>query len=188
MGLVIGGDPAAVAAFVPRPGLHGFCVLLRPSTPNRCRNRRRSVGCPSYCRSIPDKRRFASAPSRGPRRQVTPKLYMDEHVHAAIVVELRARGVDVITAQEDGHVGNPDPTLLDRATLLGRLLVTYDVDFLREAALRAPEIRRHYLRQSKRDQHRRSAQRRGNHLQSGYGRGTGQYGPSSAALILHSIN
>lgn len=66
-----------------------------------------------------------------------PTLYMDEHVHGSLAVELRARGVDVVTAYEDGHVGSTDPVLLDRVIALGRLLVTYDADFLREAARRS---------------------------------------------------
>lgn len=66
-----------------------------------------------------------------------PKLYMDEHVHGTIVLELRSRGVDVMTAREDRHDGNPDAILLERATMLGRMLVPYDVDFLRESAIRA---------------------------------------------------
>ena len=30
-------------------------------------------------------------------------IYMDEHVHRAITAGLRLRGVDVVTAQEDGR-------------------------------------------------------------------------------------
>ena len=47
------------------------------------------------------------------------KLYMDVHVHAAITEGLRLRGVDVLTAQEDGGRRLPDPALLDRATASG---------------------------------------------------------------------
>jgi hypothetical protein len=63
-------------------------------------------------------------------------LYMDVHVPRAITVELRRRGVSVITAQEDGTTTLPDPDLLDRATLLGRVLFTQDDDLLAEAARR----------------------------------------------------
>ncbi len=44
--------------------------------------------------------------------------YMDEHVRRAITIELRLRGVDVLTVQEDGRTGFPDPIVLDRATEL----------------------------------------------------------------------
>jgi hypothetical protein len=61
---------------------------------------------------------------------------MDVHVPLAITTELRLRAVDVLTAQEDGAVELEDSKLLDRASALGRVLVTQDVDFLREAAYR----------------------------------------------------
>ena len=61
---------------------------------------------------------------------------MDVHVHAAITEGLRLRGVDVLTAQEDGGRRLRDPALLDRATALGRVLFTQDDDLLREAAER----------------------------------------------------
>jgi hypothetical protein len=61
---------------------------------------------------------------------------MDVHVPFAITVELRLRAVDVLTAQEDGAGELEDSKLLDRASALGRVLVTQDIDFLREAARR----------------------------------------------------
>jgi predicted nuclease of predicted toxin-antitoxin system len=66
-------------------------------------------------------------------------LYMNQHVPRAITVELRLRGVDVITAHEDGasHMGDPD--LLDRAGELRRVLFTRDDDLLAEAARRQRE-------------------------------------------------
>lgn len=42
-------------------------------------------------------------------------LYMNQHVPRAITVGLRLRGVDVITAHEDGASAMDDPELLDRA-------------------------------------------------------------------------
>ena len=44
---------------------------------------------------------------------------MDVHVPLAITEALRQRGLDVITAQEDGARRFDDPALLDRATELG---------------------------------------------------------------------
>ncbi len=59
---------------------------------------------------------------------------MDENVHGAISDGLRARGVDLLTVQEDGAEGRDDAWVLDRATELGRLLFSQDDDLLREAA------------------------------------------------------
>ncbi len=49
-------------------------------------------------------------------------LYMDENVHRGITDGLRIRNVDVLTVQEDGRTGLPDPLILDRATELERVL------------------------------------------------------------------
>jgi Domain of unknown function (DUF5615) len=61
---------------------------------------------------------------------------MDVHVPSAITQGLRARGVSVVTAQEDRSDRLPDPALLDRATALGHALFTQDQDLLAEAARR----------------------------------------------------
>jgi hypothetical protein len=63
-------------------------------------------------------------------------LYTDHHVQRAIVDGLRKREVDVLTTVEDGTGRMPDPDLLDRATSLGRILLTYDHDLLVEAQQR----------------------------------------------------
>ena len=63
-------------------------------------------------------------------------LYMDHHVERAITVGLRARGVDVLTAYEDGADRLADADLLDRATASGRVLFTRDDDLLSEASKR----------------------------------------------------
>lgn len=60
-------------------------------------------------------------------------LYMDEHVHRAITDGLRLRGVDVLTAQEDGYRNISDAILLDRAGELQRVLFSQDEDLLAEA-------------------------------------------------------
>lgn len=57
-------------------------------------------------------------------------FYMDHHVHAAITAGLRGRGVDVLTAHEDGHAQADDGVVLQRATSLGRAVFTQDDDFL----------------------------------------------------------
>ncbi len=56
-------------------------------------------------------------------------LYMDVHVPAAVTFQLRRRGVDVLTAQEDNATRRLDAELLDRSTKLGRLIVTQDIRF-----------------------------------------------------------
>jgi hypothetical protein len=61
---------------------------------------------------------------------------MDVHVKKAVTAGLRRRGVDVLTAQEDGGTRLLDPELLDRATALGRVLVSQDEDLLVEAERR----------------------------------------------------
>jgi hypothetical protein len=64
------------------------------------------------------------------------KYLMDQHVPIAIVDGLRLRGVDALTAYEDGSSTLNDSLLLDRATTLGRILFTSDDDLLNEAAKR----------------------------------------------------
>jgi predicted nuclease of predicted toxin-antitoxin system len=63
-------------------------------------------------------------------------LYMDVHVRREITEGLRARGVDVLTAQEDGARELDDAYLLDRATAIGHILFSQDDDLLREGARR----------------------------------------------------
>lgn len=60
-------------------------------------------------------------------------LYMDVHVPFAITAGLRLRGVDVLTAQEDGAAELDDDVMLDRVSALGRVIFTRDVDFLAHA-------------------------------------------------------
>jgi hypothetical protein len=61
---------------------------------------------------------------------------MDVHVPAAITIGLRRREVDVLTAQSDNALRFPDDVLLERATVLGRVLFTQDKDLLAEAQAR----------------------------------------------------
>jgi hypothetical protein len=57
-------------------------------------------------------------------------LYMDHHVPSAVTAGLRLRGVDVLTAAEDGSALLDDEPLLDRAAALGRVLFSQDDDLL----------------------------------------------------------
>ena len=61
---------------------------------------------------------------------------MDEHVRRAVTMGLRLRNVDVLTVQEDHLSSRNDDVLLDRATELGRIVFSNDVDFVREAQVR----------------------------------------------------
>lgn len=56
-------------------------------------------------------------------------MYMDTHVHVAITEQLRRRGVDVLTAQDDGCGALDDEELLARSTSLGRVMFTFDIRF-----------------------------------------------------------
>lgn len=57
------------------------------------------------------------------------RLYLDVHVPQAIADQLRRRGVDIITAYEDGTSDLPDDELLEHARRIGRLLFTHDIRF-----------------------------------------------------------
>ena len=61
---------------------------------------------------------------------------MDHNVPHAITTGLRIRGVDLLTAYEDGHHTVSDADLHDRATALGRVLFTRDDDLVAEAVKR----------------------------------------------------
>ena len=55
---------------------------------------------------------------------------MDHHVRGAVTAGLRRRGIDVLTAFDDGRAQVSDEELITRATELGRVLFTQDDDFL----------------------------------------------------------
>ena len=59
------------------------------------------------------------------------KYHMDEHVATAVTRGLRARGVDVVTAQESRLLAASDEEHLDQAAAQGRVIFTQDADFLR---------------------------------------------------------
>ena len=60
---------------------------------------------------------------------MTVPLYMDVHVPLAITEQLRRRGVDVLTAHDDGSTKLVDGDLLQHCHELGRVLFTQDVRF-----------------------------------------------------------
>lgn len=57
-------------------------------------------------------------------------LYIDHHVPSVVTLSLRSRGIDVLTAEEDQAARLSDDLLLERATRMGRVLVTQDRGFL----------------------------------------------------------
>jgi hypothetical protein len=54
---------------------------------------------------------------------------MDVHIPQPITEQLRRRGVDVLTAIEDGAATLPEDELLERTKVLGRVLFTQDIRF-----------------------------------------------------------
>ena len=56
------------------------------------------------------------------------RFYMDHNFMAAVTAGLRGRGIDCLTAQEDGRRRDDDEPLLERSTALDRVFVTHDVD------------------------------------------------------------
>jgi hypothetical protein len=56
-------------------------------------------------------------------------LYMDVHVPQAITDQLRRRGIDGLTAIEDGRSEAADDEILERARELSRVVFTQDIRF-----------------------------------------------------------
>ena len=61
------------------------------------------------------------------------RLYMDHNIPGPITRGLRRRGIDVLTAEQDGRQQLSDPLLLTRADELGRLFFSFDKHLLAEA-------------------------------------------------------
>ncbi len=64
------------------------------------------------------------------------RYYFDHNIPKAVAEGLVLKGVDVLTAIADEHHAAPDSALLDRATRLGCVLVSQDLDVLVEATRR----------------------------------------------------
>ena len=58
------------------------------------------------------------------------RFYLDQHIWSALGAGLRRAGADVLTAQEAGRCGLPDPDQLAFATAEERVMVTFDTDYL----------------------------------------------------------
>ena len=61
---------------------------------------------------------------------MTIPLYMDHNVIRAVVEGCRSKGLDVLTAYEDGWHERSDIELLERAGSLSRVVFTQDTDFI----------------------------------------------------------
>lgn len=61
---------------------------------------------------------------------MTAALYMDHNVVRAVAEGCRVMGLDVLTAFEDGRHEQNDIDILERATALGRIVFTQDIDFI----------------------------------------------------------
>jgi hypothetical protein len=57
-------------------------------------------------------------------------FFMDQHIRIEVTEGLRRRGIDVLTAFEDGRSDAEDNELLERATTLDRVFVSQDQDLL----------------------------------------------------------
>jgi len=58
------------------------------------------------------------------------RIFFDQHVWSSAARALRQKGVDVLTAQEAGRCGVPDPDQLQFATADERVVVSFDPDYL----------------------------------------------------------
>jgi hypothetical protein len=62
------------------------------------------------------------------------RLYFDESLEVEVAEQMRRRGIDTVTVRDLGRLGDKDINHLRRASETGRILCTYDTDFLRLAA------------------------------------------------------
>jgi predicted nuclease of predicted toxin-antitoxin system len=58
------------------------------------------------------------------------RFYLDQHLSHALAAGLRSRGIDVLTASDVGRCGLADPDQLAFATAEGRVMVSFDPDYL----------------------------------------------------------
>ena len=61
------------------------------------------------------------------------RFYLDENVPVAVAGQLRGRGIGVVTARDLGVLHDDDDTHLRRASTMGYVLCTHDVDFVQLA-------------------------------------------------------
>lgn len=59
------------------------------------------------------------------------RLYFDESVEVDVAEQMKQRGIDAVTVRDLDLLGDTDINHLQRASEMGRVLCTYDQDFLR---------------------------------------------------------
>lgn len=57
------------------------------------------------------------------------RFFFDQHIWASVAQGLRRQGIDVLTAQDAGRCGLPDPDQLAFATAEDRVMVSFDPDY-----------------------------------------------------------
>ena len=67
------------------------------------------------------------------------RFYLDENMQVAIADQLKRRGIDVVTVRDLNLLGDTDINHLKRAVEMGRVLCTYDADYV-ELAMSAPGV------------------------------------------------
>ncbi|MBF8265291.1 MAG: hypothetical protein HW384_1155 [Dehalococcoidia bacterium] len=58
------------------------------------------------------------------------RLYLDENITPVLAQQLRRRGFDVVSASEVGMLAKTDEEQLEYASNNGRVLLTFDTDFI----------------------------------------------------------
>lgn len=58
------------------------------------------------------------------------RFYLDENMQVAIADQLKRRGIDVVTVRDLNLLGDTDINHLKRAAEMGRVLCTYDGDYV----------------------------------------------------------
>lgn len=66
------------------------------------------------------------------------RLYFDENVEVVVADQMRALGVECVTVRDLNLLGDTDINHLQRATNMGYVLCTYDMDYLRLHAQGVP--------------------------------------------------
>jgi predicted nuclease of predicted toxin-antitoxin system len=66
------------------------------------------------------------------------RYYLDEHVDPAVAHALRRLGIDVLTTAEAGRLSDDDSAQLAFATTEGRVMVTFDRDYLDRHSVGTP--------------------------------------------------
>jgi hypothetical protein len=61
------------------------------------------------------------------------RFYLDENLPLAIATQLKRRGIEAVTVRDLGLLGDSDLNHLHRATEMGFVLCTHDIDYIQLA-------------------------------------------------------